>query len=312
MKTSSMVLACLLLTGACSKVKELDKRTQNTEKSTERISKVTDDLKEMTTIMAQQNAEEGRDENFQVLMNKEADKGARLNAAESYVKSVEAQISKIDDGDARENAAKEFTHRMNDLYSKINTRKMSPLKDSNKFEVSFYAIAASLNENSKQTSFYGLITEALRKEYQRDRLLVHEEVLVNGINKEIMIELIKARVDITSGMALKNLTDDRELTLGQKTKAMIFKITGGRLGSIDLPETYDKSNEATRNITEKYLKSSVKSRHFLNEIEVNKDLEKTMKSAFSKIDFNEDSSEEKFQPDQKKEQIRSLINDLLK
>lgn len=312
MKTSSIVLACLLLTGACSKVKELDKRTQNTEKSTERISKVTDDLKETTTIMAQQIAEEGREEKFQVLMNKEADMGARLNAAQGYIKSVEVQISRSEDEDARENVAKEFTLRMIDLYSKINPHKMSPLKDNNKFEMSFYAIAASLNKDSKQTSFYGLITESLRKEHQRDRLLAHEEILVNGINKEIMIELIKARVDITSAMALKNLTDDRELTLGQKTKAMIFKITGGRLGSIDLPETYNKSNEATRGMTEKYLTSSVKSRHFLNEIEVSKGLEKTMKSAFSKIDFNEGSSKEKLGPDQRKEQIRSLINDLLK
>src|SRR6476659_3335992 len=96
MKTSSALLACLLLTTACSKVNQLDKRTENMEKSTEKVSAVTDDLKETTTIMYQQirskEAEDTRDEKFTILMNDEAEMGTRITAAGVYFKSMEFQL----------------------------------------------------------------------------------------------------------------------------------------------------------------------------------------------------------------------------
>lgn len=336
MKTSSALLACLLLTTACSKVSELDKRTENMEKSTEKVSAVTDDLKETTTIMYQQirskEAEDTRDEKFEILMSKEADMGTRITSAGVYFKSMEFQLwndnDSFDNRDALDvlylDAANEFTRRMCDLYEKINVKKMSPTK-SNEMEMSFYALAAALHmnhsfqdevaksKNFQATSMYDLIKKALLKDADRKPLKEHEEVLVNGINREIMIELIKARVDILSALALKNLTDKRDMTLGQKAKALLFKVTGGAIGSIDLPEVYDLSNDTTKNYTEKYLDGALKAKNFLKEIDVEKKLEKTIKSAFKNIDFNEKklSEEEKLKIDNRKEAIRSLINNLL-
>ena len=128
-----------------------------------------------------------------------------------------------------------------------------------------------------------------------------------------MSELMRARVDITGALALKNLTDKDEMALGQKAKGLIFKITGGKLGSIDLPETYDKSNETTKEFTETYLDAAVKAKMFLREIGVEKSLEKTLKSAYKNIDFNEkkQTEAEKAQVDEKKDNIKKLINDLM-
>lgn len=336
MKKSSIVLACLLLSSACSKVKELDKRTENMEKSTEKVSAVTDEMKETTSIMYQQirskEAEDTRDEKFAILMSEEAEIGTRITAAGVYFKSMEFQLwndnGSFDNKDALDvlyvDAANEFTRRMCDLYPKVNVKKMSPTKD-DKMEMSFYALAAALHmnhafqdevaksKNFEAKSMYDLIKKALQKDKQNKPLKEHEEILVNGQNKEIMIELIKARVDILSALALKNLTDKRDMTLGQKAKALLFKVTGGALGSIDLPEVYDLSNDTTKNYTEKYLDGAVKARDFLKEIGVEKKLEKTLKSAFKNIDFNEKklSEEEKQKADGRKEAIRSLINTLV-
>lgn len=336
MKKSLIVLASLILSCGCSKVKELDKRTENMEKSTEKVSAVTDEMKETTTVMYQQirskEAEDTRDEKFAILMSEEAEIGTRITAAGVYYKSMEFQLwndnDSFDNKDALDvlyvDAANEFTRRMCDLYPKVNVKKMSPTKN-DKMEMSFYALAAAIHmnhgfqdevaksKNFETKSMYDLVKKALLKDKQNKPLKEHEEILVNGQNKEIMIELIKARVDILSALALKNLTDKRDMTLGQKAKALLFKVTGGALGSIDLPELYDVSNDTTKNYTEKYLDGAVKARDFLREIGVEKKLEKTLKSAFKNIDFNEKklSEEEKQKVDGRKEAIKALINTLV-
>lgn len=350
MKNSSVVLACLLLTGACSKVKELDKRTQNMESSTKAVStttvqmnettkqlaEMTNDLKNTTETMYRQirskEAEATREEKFKVLMGSEEEMGSRITAAGVFFKSLEFQLftsnGTFDNQEVKEllyvDAANEFTRKMCDLYSKIKVKKMSPTTE-NKMEMSFYAVAAAMHMNhtyhdlvSKErgeeaVSFYDLIKTALIKDQNGERLLEHEEILLNGINKEIMIELVKARVDILSALGLKNLTDKRDMTLGQKMKALVFKITGGKLGSIDLPEVYDKSNDATKLYTEKYLDGAVKAKDFLEKkINTPKQLEKTIRSAFKNIDFNESGmSEEEKKGDSRKETIKGLITKLL-
>lgn len=338
MKMSSLVLACLMFSAACSKVKELDKRTENMEKATETMSSTTDEMKETTSAMYQQirskESEDTRDEKFSILMNDEADMGTRLTAACVFFKSLEFQLwtdnETYDNAHARDvlflDAANEFTRRMTDLYSHINVNKMSPTKDNNEFESSFYAIAATMhmnhsyqdeaaskNSKMKINSFYDLMKKSLLKERDKRALDEHEEVLLQGINREIMIELIKARVDIMSALALKNLTDKRDMTLGQKAKGLLFKATGGRFGSIQLPEVFDKSNDATKIYTEKYLEGALKAKNFLKEIGIEKPLEKTVKSAFKHIDFNEKNVEVKDDADldKKKESIKSLISELL-
>jgi hypothetical protein len=335
MKTSLMILACLLFLAACSKVKELDKRTESMEKATGKMSSTTDDLKDTTTVMYRQirskESEATRETKFEILTKDDADMGTRVTAAGVYFRSMEFQLwnnnSTFDDKDTLDvlyiDAANEFTRRMLDLYNKVNVQSMSPTKN-NKMESSFYALAATIHMNhsyqeeraaqmkAEPVSMYDLVKKALLKDANHKPLKEHEEILLNGINKEIMIELIKARVDIMSALALKNLTDKRDMTLGQKAKGLLFQMSFGRLGSIDLPEVYQKSNEATNAFTERYLESATKAKKFLHEIGVEKPLERTLRSAYRNIDFNEKNSiENKEQKDVKKELIQSMINTLL-
>jgi hypothetical protein len=215
----------------------------------------------------------------------------------AYLKAFKYQLGTdnqtYDDIKARDtmylDAVNEFTHRMQDLYDNLNRKKMSPtkLKVKNKDEMSFYAIAATIHMNHhfqgvvveqnsqlQTNSIYDMMKNSLLKDKQMKPLAEHEEVLVNGINKEIMIEILKARVDILSALALGNLTDKRNMTLGQKARKRIFKITAGRRGSIDLPETYNELNDATKNWTASCLSDAVATKRFRVEIGHENSLEK--------------------------------------
>ncbi len=300
-------------------------------RSTSDVSTTTESMKETTTMMYQQirskEAEDTRDKKFQILMGEEAGMGTRITAAGVYFKSMEFQLwNNNETYDSKEvlkdyylDAANELTRRLTDLYDKIDTKKMSPTKD-NKMEMSFYALSATMHmnhtfqdelaksKNIEVATMYDLIKKALIKERDHRVLLTHEEILMSGINKEIMVNLIKARVDIYSALCLKNLTDKRDMTLGQKTKGLIFKITGGRLGSIDLPEVFDKSNDATKIYIEKYLDGALKAKIFLKEIGIDKKLEKTLFSAFKEINLIEKSDNSS---DVRRLKIQSQINQLL-
>lgn len=338
MKKSSIVLACLLLSGACSKVTELDRRTESMEKATEKVSAVTDEMKNTATVMYLQirskESEDTRSEKFENLVDTKSGRGARIADAGIYFKAFEFQLwndnDTYDNLEVREmffeDAANEFTYRLLDIYEQINTKKMSPISD-DKMEMSFYALAATVHKNhSYQTknagvkhtpivSMYDLIKGALLKEKQKKTRAVHEDILINDINKEMMIELIKARVDMLTALGIKNLTEQRNMTFGQKVKGFLFKITGGKLGSIDLPEDYKDINDATKEYAGIYLDGAVEARNFLKQIGIKKQLEKTMESALKGIDFNEKklTAEEKAKlgKDEDKENIRNLINQLL-
>lgn len=344
MKKSSIVLACLLVTGACSKVKELDKRTESMEKSTEKVSAVTEEMKATTDVMYQQlrsgNSLITRNQEFDKLMSDEEHVliRTRIAAACGYFKAFEYQLwsdnETFDDERAREimyvDAVNEFTRRTGDLYTLIDTKKMSPTNQSSKHknEQAFYAIAISLHLNHhfqdevvrqasklQTNSIYDMMKKALTKEKNKRLMDEHEDILLNGTNREVMIELIKARVDIMTTLALGNLTDKRDMTLGQKAKAGLWKITGGWLGKVELPEKYNEMNNSTKMWTEKYLDAALEARDFLRTIGEKKPLEKTLRAAMKEIDFDEkkltQEEREIKKIDGKKETIRNMINQLL-
>jgi hypothetical protein len=276
MKYSAVLIASLALSVSCSKVQKVEKNMDNMMQKTEQMSTTTGDMKETTTIMYQQirskEAEDTRNKKFIILKSEEENIGEKIAAAAVYFKSFEFQLwsaqKGFDNNEIREklilDAVNEFTKRIADIYEKINVKKMSPTNDGKKHnsEQAFYALAATIHMNHsyqeelvdqnaevKAISFYDIIKGALDKEYSREPMTEYEEVLVSGLNKEIMIELLKARVDMIAALGLKNLTDKRNMTLGQKIKAAIFKVSGGKLGSIDLPETFSKSNQPTKKQT---------------------------------------------------------------
>lgn len=308
-----------MLLGACSK--EVKKHTiQIIEKSTEEITstEIKETLQETNTAVTTHLSQEAallRDEKFQLLLEEEALMGARMEAAGDYFKALDYQLNIKGQNNEKLylEAVNEFTLKVSDLFWKIKPHKLNPMNEKDKPGLSFYALGATLHERKDSSiSFYDLIKKALVKDHQGEELSQHEEVLVSGVNQEIMIELLKARIDITATLALKNLTDKRDMTLTQKAKALIFRITGGRLGSIDLPETYHKSNDATKGLTQTLLKQSLETKELLESIQVTKKLEPTVKSALSEIDFDDKKNQENNKDlDQQKEAIRSMIQGLI-
>lgn len=323
---------------SCSKVNELDKRTENMERSTSNMKSSTDAIRDTTITMYLQmrskEAEDTREKNAEILVGDKANFGRRFKAAGVFFKSFEHQLwnynSKFDTPEIREllytDAANELTKVVSDIYNHIHPSKMTPT-DANEKEQTFYALAATIHFNhlSQETfaskngttpvSTYDLVKEALVKERNKEKMKKYEDIFMAGINKEMMIELIKARVDVLSVLALKNLTDKRKMTLLEKAKGLVFKVSGGSYGSIDLPEVYDESNSSTKNLTEDYLSGALKAKLFLKEIGVHKQIEKTVLSGLKNLTLEhktetQEQYQEKSAEDTKKESIKSLIKQL--
>lgn len=341
----SLMLSCLILVSACSKNSKQDKRTVTLEKTTETISdeiiNTQDSLNKTFQQIRSSHAQMTRNQEFNQLMSEEKhiQLKTRMGAACAYLKNFEYQLwtgKQISDDEAGRtimyvDAVTEFTRRASDLFELVNIKSMSPINQSRKYknEQAFYALASCLHvshhyqdeiigqkSDLQNNSIYGMVKSALVKEKDRKSLEEHEDVLMNGSNKTLMIELIKARIDIMTTLALSNLTNKNDMNFGQKTKAALFKISGGLIGNIDLPENYNSLNDTTKDSVEQYLDVALEAKIFLQQIDVNKSLEKTLKSAMKEIDFDEKKlsakEREKQSRDGKKENIRMKINQLLK
>ena len=346
MKKHVVLLAILSFSVACSKIEKAEKNMTTMKTQTELMSETTESMKEVTTDMYEQIRSKDtralRLTEYQVITSDDADMGERLASAAVYFQAMEFQVwtgKGNDNQEAREklflSAAKEFVKYINDIYKGINTKKMSPLKErkNHPSEKAFYAIAAAMHYNHayqeqlaqenpsvKLTSFYDLIKVALAKFNNGEALLPHEEVLTTQNNRKIIIELIKARVDMLSALALKNLTDKDSMTFNQKMRGLLFKVTAGKLGDIDLPEAYKTTETSTNNETITYLDGAKKARNFLERIGVSKDLERTLHSALGNVDLKEaikvsgnsdgEQTQDEVSVDKVREKIRQLIDDL--
>jgi hypothetical protein len=343
MNRSVLFLSLLSFAMACSKVEKVEKSMSDLRTQTIKAGESADEVKEIASEGFQQTrskeAEATRSEKFRLLSSDKESFGGKIAAAAVYFKTMEFQLltsNKFDDH-LRDmlyvEAVNEFTQLITDIHKKIKIKKMSPLNDGKKHsnEQAFYALAATMhlnhhfqeslvrkNKEIKLTSFYDLVKRALVKDERGEHLAEHELLLVSGKNKEIMQDLLKARVDMVSALALKNLTDKKNMTLGQKAKALLFKITSDALGSINLPEIYGEINDATKNQTITFLEGALKTKKFLAHININVELEKTLRSAFSKVDLT-DAAKSRNQVhadvgvdlDFKRSQIKHLIVDLM-
>lgn len=344
-----ILLAVLSFSIACSRVEKAEKNMTDMKKQTESMSSTTEGMAKTTEEMNETMEDQYlqlrsgdtvaiRNAQWKILKDEKEQFGAKIAAACVLYKSFEFQLWRgkgKDTEHAREllfvDAANEMTKHLGDIYKKINPKKMSPTKDGEgtSNDQAFYALALGMHMNHnfqeeltagkssiKKTSFYDLIKKSLRKEDLKGNTTEHETKLVSGLNREIMVELIKARVDILSALALKNLTDKRKMTFGQKISSGLFEITKGALGSIKLPVIYAKSNDATKDETIDFLDAAQKARIFLVEIGEEKQLGKTLKSAFKEIDLDEGQDPSQSQSETKgeslkREEIKSLIASLL-
>lgn len=337
MKASNLFFSMLLLSGACSKIDGFKKDTDSMNKTTQELKSSTNSITDLAHSLFPQIRSGDtigiRDRQWDILNNKDKKLGQKMVAGGVFFQSFEYQFwtaNNINDNRIvldymYRDAADEFQGRMYDLYREINPRKMSPTNEgkSQNEEQAFYAMAFTMdrghhfqkelsrkNPGLELVTFYKIIKDCLVKEKRKSHLKEHEIILLSGINKEIITELLKARVDMLASLALKDLIELRDMGVTHYAKAAVFKITMGRLGSIDIPETYAESNEATKINVENYLHSAVETKNFLKNMDIPFRMEKTVRSAFKEIEFTEVGN---LTPEQKEHKviIQALVKDLL-
>ena len=283
--------------------------------STGEMSSTTDEMKDTTSVMYQQvrskEAEDTRHKKMTIIKDNNQNFGSKLAAAAVYFKSFEYQLwtglSGYDNEKMKEllylDAVNEFTKQLTDIYDAVNINKMSPTNDGKKYRLdqAFYSLAVTAHMNhhyqelkvpniDNRVSMLKLVKTSLEKDYIGSHLTEYEEVLVAGPNKRMLTHLLAARVDMLSALALKNMTDKNNMNVSQTVKGAIFKITGGKLGAIDLPETLEGANSATLNQIETYLEEALNTKKFLAQVGVEKNLERTLRSAYSHLAFTKDPS----------------------
>ncbi len=310
MKSLVIILAVLTIGVSCSKVERPKSTSKEMNSSTQEIVK--------------KEADDQRESKLVILKSEKESLGSKIAAAKDYFlafdfqRSVQSKNEKL-----LLIAVRDFKVVAQDFHSKIKVKRMSPLKDgeNQSDEHAFYALAASLDTKYTEAgvSFYDLIRRALRREEYKEQLKSYEAELVTGKSKQVMIDLMKARMDIMATLALRELTDEDNQTLGQKIKAVVFDVTGGVLGSIDLPETFTDANDVTKDAAITFLEKASKALRVLKDIGVEKKLQRTLRSAFSKIDLSNRSKHEQehLHPhvekeiDQRRGTTRQLIDELL-
>lgn len=306
MKFSMLSLACLVMIAGCSQQEGKSGNSSSARRTQQIVQEK--EIKELEIIQ-----EKSRDDKYAILMDSQMGMGSKILASQDIISNMNEVINRKngDSEQKKEELTEEFSLRMQDVYSQINFRKMDPLKVRGHHESSFYAMAASLDG-----TFYEMLKSALRKDNRSKSLKIFEESLVTQDSKEMMINLIEARVDILSVFALQNLTDKDKMSFWQKTKSFAFTLSRGLVGSIEYPETYQKANDATKNKIEDHLGKAVEAKIFLKGIGVEKKLNKKMRSAYKGIDFDDkkkadSNNKDLVKIDQRKETIRSHINGLL-
>jgi hypothetical protein len=313
--------------------------TDHMEKTTATLASNTEDTGTMYRQLRSKEARSTRVQEIDNLKNKSTLIESKITSAGVYFKSMEYQLATEDellhDADLmrsmKEDAANDFIRVVGDLYGEIKLKNVDPTKDlvKNNTEASFIAIATAMHLNNHHqealaeknglatVSMYDMIKNALRKDKSevdarangqrgvRAKFNSYEQILISGVRKEICIELIKARVDMLSAIALKFMTDQREMELSQFLKALAFKVSFGHKGAIDLPLTINDANSATKKTVDEALEGALKAKRFLNnEIKIEKKLNKTLTSAFQHMKLQVEG-------DRQLEDIAKQIEELL-
>lgn len=277
---------------------------------------------------------------MQIILDRTSGMGARIAASAIFYQSFEFQFwnnnQTFDTVAIRErlfvDAANEFFRRAADVYNRIDTSKLSPTVDDpekKSNEMAFLALSVGmhmLNHHQEHihqetggtfqiTSFYDLMKSALLKDKFGEPLTEAEAIFVTGTNKEISIELLKARTNMLLGLAVSYMIDLRQIDdadLATKGSALLAKLSNGKYGKVKLPSLFEGANQATQVEINKRLDGSLSARELLYRIGVNLVIDPTMKNVLTNLVFNEPSMRSRHQVVQNEyKSYRTLIKLLL-
>lgn len=325
-----LAISGLLCLSACSKVEELDKRTKTmadttTEMSdtTKKMAETTDEMNDVTSHMYPQirtkETEDTRNKKMQLILDKQSGMGARIAASAIYFQSFEFQFwnnnKTYDTPEVRErlfvDAANEFFRRATDIYNRIDVEKLSPTLDDpegRSNEMAFLALSVAMHmvnhhqeqihKDTKQTfeikSFYDLMKSALIKDKLGQELTESEAIFVTGTNKEISIQLLKARSNMLLALAVSYMIDLREIdqaSLSEKGSALLAKLSNGKFGKVKLHSLFEKSNMSTKKEILKRLEASKSTLALLNQIGQAIKWDPTIQNIVSNLVFDDNATE---------------------
>ncbi|MFL5784124.1 MAG: hypothetical protein ACJ76H_05915, partial [Bacteriovoracaceae bacterium] len=331
-KTLALALLPLCLL-ACSKVKKLDDMasdTKNLQQTTADMSKNTEHMDVMYRQVRSKETADTRLKEYNNLKSEDVMMQSKITSAAIYFMSQEYQLATYEElkgdhrvlNDLRRDTANDFTRKLGDLFEDVDLDKLDPTKSPKhrNNEMMFNALAAGMHyiHDHQQylaermhiptVSVYDLVKNSLRKLKREtdarkagrgvDHGVVYENyerIFVTGKARQVMlIELIKARVDMLAATALHYMTDKESMSYEQFAEALTFMISGGHFGKIDLPLVLNDT--PTRDSVVEALDGALKAKRFLEkEMDIKKPLVKTLKSAYSQLDLKGDRELEKIQ-----------------
>ncbi|WP_419171998.1 hypothetical protein [Halobacteriovorax sp.] len=321
MKKVLIPLLLLTIFTGCKEVKEAIKMPEKMDK----LGATTDDMSDTTSqlysqLRSAQSSVERRDV-FGLILNDKVEMGQKLTNAAKFFMAFEFNlytgIRPYDNPAIRDmlffDAVEEFYKNMASVYEtdvkgEFNVKKamekgkMTPIHTGkwslkkNNYEQAFYAVAAAMHKvHHRQTynankngfaeaSIYTLMKDALVKDAHGATLSKYEEYMVAGNNKEISIALLKARIDIILALAIKDSMDKDEASFWP---GLLHVITGGKLGKLELPSTFETSNEATMKEANKKIEEALKCYDFLLSIGVEHKIDEKVKNIFDNVELPE-------------------------
>lgn len=307
---STLVLCTL---ASCSKVKKMEDLTQQMADTTSKMSVTTNVMNDTTANMYPQirtkESEDTRSKKMKIILDDNVAFGEKIAAAAVYYQSFEFQFwtnnGTYDTVEVREklflDAMNEFYKRISDIWDNIDPTDISPINTKQtkyNFDMAFYSMSLGMHfinhhqEHIHSTvggfnkrSFYDLMTNALQKEARGIELTEYEHVALAGVNREISIELLKARYNMIIALAIKSSMESiDDATIGKKAMALLFKLSGGRAGAITLDSKFEQSNESTQKDVLEKLDGAQMTRDVLLSIDEDVELDKNLKSILDNVD----------------------------
>lgn len=330
MKHLLFLLTIISIMASCSKVQEIDNRTESMDSSTKKMSESTEEMKKSTDtllkLQRQYSTADLRSTQIESLYNQYTDMGEKLTAARKLMLGFEYQLwdpaNSFDTIEYRDElmteAVKEFFYKADGIHSelmetniwgKTKLEKMSPFilgkkkKGKNKFnnEMIFYALASNIHANNifqqkalesldgkvQVLSIFDIIKSSLIKDFENGNLSIAEEVVVTGSFKKVAIDLLKARYNLLITLAVKDLTNQEDMSFGDKTSAFFFEISRGAFGKIRLDSKFEVSNIQTQKDINKKLEGAIKTRRLLQSIGQEVVMDKKLRSTLRNLQIEE-------------------------
>ena len=318
---SLLVLMLLSSLVSCSKIKELEDRTENMETTMEDMEKTTGEMKDTTEEMnetmdnmnqnmsdmyyqvRQKESSDTRDKELRNLRDEYTDMGAKLTAAKKFFYAFEYQLWTGNGDDTEEfrhtlieDALEEFYRFMADFHDGFSRTSPIDINKANVKTKAFYALATTMHfNNDKQItrakkidgmtliSIYDVIKNALEKYTAGTELNSYEQVVVRGGNYYITEDLLNARMNFITVLGIKDIVSKDKMGTMDKVHGFLFKYISKKLGRLSLDSNYEVQNRYTQADATEKLDGALKTRKIIIENDLRLKMDKSIKSIIKNL-----------------------------